>query len=78
MGPNTIEVIRAHLLSIKNFPNARFDSATDANCWATADQRPLRTAIHADLRQPAVRRMEQGLSSAEQGRMTQSSNGSGA
>ncbi len=45
---------------------------------ATADQRPLRTAIHADLRQPAVRRMEQGLSSAEQGRMTQSSNGSGA
>jgi hypothetical protein len=31
MGPNTIEAIRAHLLSIKNFPNARFDSATDAN-----------------------------------------------
>jgi hypothetical protein len=31
MGPATIEAIKAHLLSIKNLPNARFDSATDAN-----------------------------------------------
>ena len=31
MGPNTIEAIRAHLLSIQNLPNAWFDSATDAN-----------------------------------------------
>ncbi|WP_294536803.1 DUF3991 and TOPRIM domain-containing protein [uncultured Rhodoblastus sp.] len=31
MGPTTIEAIKAHLLSIKNLPNAQFDSATDAN-----------------------------------------------
>jgi hypothetical protein len=45
MSPNTIQAIKDHLLSIKDLPNAQFDSATDAN--AAGDRYAARHAEFA-------------------------------